>query len=256
VDVFGFIPGYESGMVATGREPVFLLLLAFLVTFALARFYTRLARVRGWGSGSAGGIHLHHMVFGIVIVLLSGLLVIALDPGTPALEILAVAFGIGAALTLDEFALWLYLRDVYWCPEGRSSIDATLMGVLLAALLLVGTSPFGITGNGQEGRTVAFAMIAFNVVTAVITFLKGKLALGMASVFVPVVGIVGAVRLAKPRSLWAKWFYRDKPEKMTRARERYAEDSRFERLRERADDLLGGAPEPTAGPPLPPAVRA
>jgi hypothetical protein len=181
------------------------------------------------------------MVFGIVIVLLSGLLLIALHPGTPALEILAVAFGIGAALTLDEFALWLYLRDVYWCPEGRSSIDATLMGVLFAALLLVGTSPFGIHGGG-EGRLVAFAMVAFNVILALVTFLKGKLALGMAAVFVPVVGLVGTFRLAKPRSLWAKWFYRSRPAKLERAAARYGESSQLGRLRAAAEDLLGGAP--------------
>jgi hypothetical protein len=196
------------------------------------------------------------MVFGILIVLLSGLLMVAIDPAGLVRDVLAVAFGIGAALTLDEFALWLYLRDVYWCPEGRSSIDATLMGVLLAALLLIGTSPFGISGSGTEGRTVAFAMIAFNVSTAIVTFLKGKLALGMASVFVPVIGILGAVRLAKPRSLWAKWYYRDRPHKLARARARYDDGSRLEQVRERIDDLLGGAPEPTAPPQLPPVVRA
>jgi hypothetical protein len=236
-----FVPGYGD-MVAPGREPLVLLLFAFLVTFALTRLYTRLARVRGWGSGSAGGIHLHHMVFGIVIVLLSGLLVIALDPGTPALEMLAIAFGAGAALTLDEFALWLYLRDVYWCPEGRSSIDATLMGVLLAALLLVGTSPFGIHGGAGAGRLVAFAMVAFNVGLALVSFLKGKLPLGMAAIFVPVVGLVGAFRLAKPRSLWAKWFYGSRPAKRERAAARYGEWSRLGRFRAKAENLLGGAP--------------
>lgn len=241
MNAFGFVPGYGD-MVAEGREPVILLLLAFVIAFALTRLYTRLARVRGWGSGSAGGIHLHHMVFGIVIVLLSGLLVIALDPGTPALEILSIAFGIGAALTLDEFALWLYLRDVYWCPEGRTSIDATLMGVLLATLLLVGTSPFGVGGAGELGRSVAFGLIAFNVLVALVTFLKGKLVLGMASVFIPLVGVVGAVRLAKPRSLWAKWFYRHDPAKWGQARARHADGSRFTRARRKIDDLLGGAP--------------
>ncbi len=240
--MFGFVPEVKSEMVVAGRMPVILLLLAFLITFSLTRVYTRLAHVRGWGSGSAGGIHLHHMVFGIVIILLSGLVVIAVDPASPGREILAVAFGIGAALTLDEFALWLYLRDVYWCPEGRSSIDATLMGVLLAALLLVGTSPFGIQGSGGEGRLIAFAMIAFNVAVALVTFVKGKLALGMASVFIPVIGLVGAVRLAKPRSLWAKWFYGRNEQKLARARARYGTWSRYARLRERVDDLLGGAP--------------
>src|SRR5919108_96745 len=137
------------------REPTALLLAAFLVTFALTRSYTRLARIYGWGSASANGIHLHHMVVGIVFVLVSGLVEVALRPGGAGHELLAIVFGVGAAFTLDEFALWLYLRDVYWCPEGRSSIDATVIGVLFAALLLVGTSPFGIHDGSRGGRAVA-----------------------------------------------------------------------------------------------------
>ncbi len=232
-----FLP---EAMGVGGREPVLLLLGAFLVTFALTRLYTRLARTYGWGSGNVGGIHLHHMVVGILFILVSGLVEIAVRPDTPGRELLAIAFGVGAAFTLDEFALWLYLRDVYWCPEGRSSIDATVMGVLLAALFLVGSSPFGI-GGGGEPRAVVFGMVAVNIVLAVLTFLKGKLTTGMLAVFVPFVGLAGAVRLAKPRSLWSKWFYGDA--KMARARARFEDpSSRLVRLHERFDDLLGGAP--------------
>ncbi len=64
------------------REPTALLLAAFLVTFVLTRAYTRLARVRGWGSGSVDGVHLHHMVVGIVLVLVSGLIEIASRPAS------------------------------------------------------------------------------------------------------------------------------------------------------------------------------
>jgi hypothetical protein len=223
-----------------GREPVLLLLAAFLVTFVLTRLYTRLARVRGWGSGSVGEIHLHHMTIGIVLILVSGLLLVALRPSGIGLAVLAIAFGAGAGFTLDEFALWLYLRDVYWCPEGRSSIDATLIGVLLAGLLLVGTSPFGVGDGHGAPRAIAFAMIAFNVCFAIVTFLKGKLALGVLSVFVPIVGLVSAIRLAKPRSLWARRFYGEA--KLERARARYAPTSRLRRLHDRLDDVVGGAP--------------
>ena len=197
--------------------PLLLCLGAFLITFALTRLYTRLARIYGWGSGSvAGGVHLHHMVVGIVFILVTGLLTVAFFPGSPWRELLGIFFGIGAALTLDEFALWLYLRDVYWAPEGRSSIDATVMGIVLACLLLVGTAPFGVDGAAHaEMRAVAFGMIAFNVILAVFTFMKGKLLLGMVSVFLPFVGVVGAVRLAKPRSIWAKHVYGE--EKRARA---------------------------------------
>jgi hypothetical protein len=223
-----------------GREPLLLLLAAFLVTFVLTRVYTRLARVRGWGSGSVGQIHLHHMAVGILLILVSGLLVIAVQPTSLGLDVVAIVFGIGSAFTLDEFALWLYLRDVYGCPEGRSSIDATVMGVLLAGLLLVGTSPFGVGGVEGDSRTVAFAMIAVNVGFALVTLLKGKLTLGLVAVFVPLVGLFAAVRLAKPRSLWARRFYGKA--KLERARTRYAPTSRLRRVHDRLDDLIGSAP--------------
>src|SRR5262249_2301362 len=186
---------YAHEMGVTGRVPLLLLLLAFLVTFALTRLYTRLARIYGWGSASAGGIHVHHMVVGIVFILVSGVVEIAARPDGLGRQLLAILFGVGAAFTLDEFALWLYLRDGYWSPEGRSSIDAIVMGVLFAGLLLVGTSPFGINGGGHEGRLIAFAMIAANVVLSVVAFLKGKLLTGMLAVFVPLVGLVAALRL-------------------------------------------------------------
>jgi lysyl-tRNA synthetase class 2 len=240
---------YAHEMGVHGREPLLLLLFAFLITFALTRLYTRLARVRGWGSASAGGIHLHHMVVGIVFILGSGLVEIAVRPEGLARELVAIVFGVGAAFTLDEFALWLYLRDVYWSAEGRSSIDATVMGVLFAALMLVGTSPFGIHGGGQYPRAAAFAMIAVNVILAVITFLKGKLTSGMLAVFVPFVGLVAVCRLAKPRSLWARWFYG--PRRVERAEHRFDHDhSWVVRLHRRFDDLLGGAPTPMGPSPM------
>jgi hypothetical protein len=236
--------GYDFGFVFERRGPLLLGLGAFVVAFACARLYTRLARVRGWGSGSfGGGVHLHHMVVGILIVLVTGLLAVAFWPETIVWRsLLGVLFGIGAALTLDEFALWLYLRDVYWCPEGRSSIDATVVGLVLATLLLVGSSPFGIEA-GRMPSAIVFAVAAFNIVVAVLTLLKGKLVLGMIAVFVPVVGVAGAARLAKPRSLWAKHLYACSPEKLMRARRRFeGADSRYRRLHNRLDDLVGGAP--------------
>src|SRR5919204_5091200 len=125
------------------REPTALLLAAFLVTFVLTRAYTRVARVRGWGSASTNGVHIHHMVVGFVFILLSGLIEVATRPTGLGRDAIAVFFGVGAALTLDEFALWLYLRDVYWSEEGHRSVDASVLGVLLAALLLTGLTPFG-----------------------------------------------------------------------------------------------------------------
>jgi hypothetical protein len=211
--------------------------------------YTRLARAHGWGSGSVGGVHLHHMVIGIVIVLASGLVAIAAWPDGPGRGLIAVCFGAGAALTLDEFALSFYLRDVYWTPEGRTSIDATLTGIMLAALLFIGVSPFGIHDDTVAPRVVGLGVIVANVALAIITFLKGKLVLGIGSIFVPLLGVVGAVRLATPRSPWSRWFYRSDPAKLARSRERFegVATSRTARFNRWCTDLIGGRPsEPSA----------
>jgi hypothetical protein len=220
------------------REPTALLLVAFLVTFVLTRAYTRLARTHGWGSGSLGGVHLHHLVVGIVLVLLSGLFVIALRPGGIPLDALAVVFGVGGAFTLDEFALWLYLRDVYWSEEGHRSVDASVLGVLLAALLLTGLTPFGVHDGGRVPRLVATALVVGNVSLALISFAKGKLTVGLLAIFVPGVGLAGALRLAKPRSLWARRLYGET--KLAHARRRFEDEaSSLVRLHERFDDLIG-----------------
>jgi hypothetical protein len=242
LDIFRFIPGYSEAIVGDGKEPVLLLLLAFIITFALTRLYTRLARSYGWGSGSVHGVHLHHMVVGILIVLATGIVAVAEWPTGIGRDVIGIFFGVGAALVLDEFALSLYLEDVYWSPEGRTSIDATVMGVMLAGLLMVGISPFGVN-DAHESRIVAFGIIGLNIVLATATFLKGKLMLGLAGIFVPLFGLVGAIRLAKPQSAWARWFYKRSPRKVERARERYEVDPGWpERFNTWFTNLIGGAP--------------
>jgi hypothetical protein len=242
LDIFRFIPGYSEHIVGDGKEPVLLLLLAFLITFALTRLYTRLARLYGWGSGSVGGVHLHHMVVGILIVIATALVVVAAWPTGIGRDVIAIFFGVGAALILDEFALSLYLQDVYWSPEGRTSIDATIMGVMLAALLMVGISPFGVA-DAHYSRRYAFAVVVFNVILAAVTLLKGKLMLGLAAVFIPIVGLIGAVRLAKPQSAWARWFYSRDLKKLERARLRFEVDPAWpERFNVWFTNLIGGAP--------------
>ncbi|MBV9359125.1 MAG: hypothetical protein JO023_26755 [Chloroflexi bacterium] len=130
----------------TGKEPAFLLTLAFLITFGLVRFITysiRTQRLRLFRNVTTkSGLHVHHMVPGMLLVLASGYFGLVL-PGSAATPLLAILFGIGAALVLDEFALWLRLADVYWEPEGRESIDAVVLagGVCLLYLLGLGFWP-------------------------------------------------------------------------------------------------------------------
>ncbi len=178
------------------------------------------------------------------------MLEIALRLGDNGRELLAVIFGIGGAFILDEFALTFHLRDVYWTEEGRRSIDASIMWLLLGALLLVGISPFGIHDQTVVPRTIGFAVIAVNIVLSVITCLKGKLTLGLLSIFLPPVGLVTAVRLALPGSVWAQLFYPRDGDKLREAVERFHphEGSLLERVRIWAVDLVGGSPDPSSRP--------
>jgi hypothetical protein len=129
---------YRREIIDSGRQPQLLLLLAFLVTFLIVRLITHSIRAGRFGfrNVEVGGRHFHHMVPGIILLLVTGYLGIALDPG--ARDVLAVLFGIGAALTLDEFALWLNLEDVYWSREGRTSIDAVVVFGTIAGLIALG----------------------------------------------------------------------------------------------------------------------
>ncbi len=109
-------------------------MVAFLVTFALARVVTHFLLAESGGGGlQIGGLHVHHLVFGIVLLLVASLL----DIVDTLRRIRAVLFGIAAALVLDEFALALNLADVYWAPQGRESIDAVvLFGAALGVVTL------------------------------------------------------------------------------------------------------------------------
>jgi hypothetical protein len=132
---------------------------------------------------------------------------------------LAVLFGVGAALTLDEFALWLRLDDVYWSREGRSSVDAVLVACVVGSLLLVGANPFD--ADRAEGEAQVAVTVVVNLVFAFVTILKGRVVLGVVGVFVPVVALVAAFRLAKPRSPWARRWYREGSRRWRRCRSRF-----------------------------------
>src|SRR6266542_7579 len=223
--------------VGDDRTVAFLILVSFLITFLLTRLYTRLARTRGWGSGHAGEIHVHHMVVGIVFALFTGWAALALNPGSPWIEILGIFFGVGAALTLDEFALWLHLKDVYWTELGRSSIDAVILATMLGGVVVLGMTPAGI--DDSASADVLAASVSLAVVASVISILKGKLYLGIIGLFIPLLAYVAAVRLARPRSFWARWRYTGNEKKMAKA---VARDVKRSARKTRVRDFLGGTP--------------
>jgi hypothetical protein len=227
----------------TAQRNGFLVIVAFLVTFLFIRTSARLIRMQvSWWPGSVktkGGLHIHHLVWGICLALASGFLSIALRPGGFWGAALAVLFGIAAGLTLDEFALWLRLDDVYWSQEGRASLDAVIVAALLGGLVVLGLSPID---SSAQGWSIVIAL-SINVVLCIAAILKGRLLLGVIGVFVPLVSLVAVIRLAAPSSPWARWFYRPGSRKLSRSEARFA---RSRARHTRVMDLIGGAPTAVA----------
>jgi hypothetical protein len=192
----------------TGRRAVVAWLVgALLVTFLATRFITRAIRSgRGpFHDATAGGVHVHHEVYGIFLLLGTGTAEFTYRPGPPSVYVLSALFGAGAALTLDEFALWLHLDDVYWSTEGRSSIDAVMIALLVGSLLLLGANPFD--ADRADGEAQVAAVVLLNLAFAVLSILKGRVVLGVIGVFVPLLAVVSALRLARPTSPWARRRY-------------------------------------------------
>lgn len=227
-----------SALDSEAQRAGLILLAGLLLSFGFIRFSTRMIRaeVSWWpGNVSPGGLHIHHLVFGIVLLLLSGFLQFAFQPDSPWLEILAALFGIGAGLTLDEFALWLYLEDVYWAEEGRRSVDAVILAVILGGGLVLGLAPI----SDEDGLAGLVAGIAVALAVCLIAAYKGKLWSAVGGMFFFPIGLVAAIRLAQPSSPWARRFYSEGSAKLATARER---ERRHDRRFKRFQDMIGGAP--------------
>ncbi|MGI9556396.1 MAG: hypothetical protein ACR2N5_00480 [Solirubrobacterales bacterium] len=242
------MPPDQSGIdfdieIATPDLVPMLLLLSLLASFGLIRMSTRLMRspkVPWWpGSITTGDLHIHHLVFGIVLLLVSGFLAFAFLLESPWIELAAIAFGIGAGLTLDEYALWLHLDDVYWSEEGRSSVDAMVIAVVFAGLVIT-VDPFAST----EGAAALIAVaVAIKLIICGLAVLKGKYVLGLAGFFIPFMAEVGAIRLARPQSIWARKRYDPDGAKMQKAIER---EETLNQRRNWLRDVVGGAPNRVA----------
>lgn len=232
---------YTDGIVDTGREPQFLCLVAFLVSFGFIRTSAHMirAQVSWWpGNVSVGGTHIHHLVWGIIALLIFGYLGVAVNPESPWLEVAAVGFGIGAGLTLDEFALWLNLKDVYWSKQGRRSIDAVVVAAGLSGIMLVGFR--GWVDAADDVEVAVFAGVGaigfIGIVLFLVNISKEKFGMALLGLLFPLVGAIGALRLGKPHSLWAKLFY--KHGQLKRSKQRYAGE-RGKPFWKRGPELLG-----------------
>jgi hypothetical protein len=239
---------FWNQLVEHDEQGIFLVLAGFVLSFAFIRMSTRLMRSPrvSWWPGSVvsdSGVHLHHLVFGIVTMMIAGTLGFAALGHSPYVEICAFAFGVGAGLTIDEFALWVYLDDVYWAEEGRSSIDATVIAAAAMFLILIGSTPFSFdTGSpAQVVGSILGALLVF--LTVAICFAKQRLMHGAVGFFFLPIAIYGAARIGKPRSAWARRRYGERnPDKQRRAAERFRPDRRTDRFKNAFRDIVGGKP--------------
>ena len=148
-------------------QPMMWMFLAILVTFLVTRMVTRLIRSgSGAGPGSAtssiGGNHVHHQVFGILIIIGTGIVLVSETPRGRRLTRPPPSSASGVGLTVDEFALWLHLEDVYWAEQGRKSVDA-IFCVLAITGALIGGANF-VTGHiGTAAWWSSVAVIAVNL---------------------------------------------------------------------------------------------
>ncbi len=228
----------EDDIVASGRLPLLCCLVAFIVTFFVTRSFVRQIRRRTdrgvpakwWEPRNlhVGSRHIHHVVIGVVLVMISGVTMVALSVDGNELELTAAAilFGIGAALVLDEYALILHLQDVYWEEDGRSSVDAVFAAVAVGGLLVLGLHPlmFFISFWQDTHSLTMHAAVILGLVLmpplAIVVLLKGKVWTGLIGMFFVVLLVIGAIRLSRPHAPWARWRYTVATDKMRRALQR------------------------------------
>ena len=227
------------------RLPLMWCLIAFLLTFFVTRTIVRYIRAhagsdapRKWWQPrniGHGSLHIHHVVIGVILVMVSGLTMVtlAVDGGVPEFTAAAIFFGIGAALVLDEFALILHLQDVYWSEDGRTSVDAVFAAVAVAGLLILGLNPLSFFDvniwrydHSLGARATVIAVAVVTLALAVIVLLKGKVWTGLVGMFITPLLFIGAIRLSRPHAPWARWRYSDRPKKMHKALERERQQRR------------------------------
>jgi hypothetical protein len=233
---------YDHHIQAPGKELHFLILIAFVLSFGFIRTSAHMIRAQvSWWPGNvetSSGTHVHHLVWGILLLLICGYIAVALDPESPWREVVAVFFGIGTGLTLDEFALWLDLKDVYWSKEGRKSIDAVIIAAAISGVFLISLRGWidVTTSVADEIQAAVGGIGLLGIVLALVNAAKEKFGMAIWSILIPVAGIPSAFRLAKPHSVWARLFYRHG--KKERSEERFA-GSRGEPFWKRRGELVG-----------------
>ncbi|MEO5898981.1 MAG: hypothetical protein ABIR68_02480 [Ilumatobacteraceae bacterium] len=242
---------WQRNIIEPGKLPLLLSLAAFVLTFVITRTITRMIRA---GVGpfkdhvSSGGLHVHHAVPGIIGLIIGAFMALGTESRSPWHGVAAVLVGAGTSLVLDEFALILRLEDVYWSSEGRVSVEMISLAFGCLGCTLVGLAPFGVDEMGSQELEVRSGAIATTLVTlalVIVCVTKGKFKMALFGTFLPVLAWVGAVRLARPRSRWAKRYGTARLAEAERRTARF--DTRWDPFLERISDIIAGKPS-TPGP--------
>ena len=236
---------FHETIIDKNRLALFLCFLAFVVTFVVTRVITRNLRA---GRGpfhdhvSNSGMHVHHAVPGLVLLITGAFMSVATGAEHPWTEISAVMFGIGTSLVLDEFALILHLSDVYWAKQGRISVEVVSLTIACLGLSLVGFSPNLFTGEADTRTLISTATAAaIHVVAVVVCVLKGRYEFAVFGAFIVFVAVIAAVLIARPDSLWAKRFYgKARIATATRRADRF--EGRWGRYFDAVSDFVAGKP--------------
>jgi hypothetical protein len=230
---------FEHDIVDRGRLPLLCCLIAFILTFFVTRTFVRLIRRRAtigrpprwWEPRNIhiGSKHIHHVVVGVLLVMVSGVTMVALSVTghEPEFTAGAIVFGIGAALVLDEYALILHLSDVYWEEDGRTSVDSVFAAMAVGGLLVLGLHPLMFFISLWHDTThslvlragLVFAMV-LTLPLAMLVVLKGRVWTGLIGMFFVPLLVIGAIRLSRPQAPWARYLYMSRLGKMSRALQR------------------------------------
>lgn len=250
---------WQGDVVNGYKGPLLLSFAAFVVTFIATRTITPLIRA---GKGpfhdiDDGGVHLHHSTPGLLILILGAFMAVGAPPHTVWIYISGALVGIGASLVLDEFAMLFRLQDVYWSQEGQLSVNVVTLAAACIGLAAIGISPVTLGGGLADvstvARTIATGWLGVHLIFVTVTALKGKYPTALIGMFVGPLTWFGAVRLARPTSPWARWWY--SPARIDHARRRAAAfDARWGPIRQYWDHLVGGTP--TGGKPAAPVAPA
>jgi hypothetical protein len=238
---------FRDQIVDSGHFPLFLCFAAFIVTFVTTRVITRMIRAdKGPFKDNVtdSGVHVHHAVPGIILMTIGAFTAVAADTDSAWSVVAALMIGIGSSLVLDEFALILRLQDVYWDAEGRVSVEMVALAAACLGLVLVGLNPLALADDDLPATLVTIALHLALVAGCVA---KGKLKTALFGVFIPFLALVGCIRLARPRSRWARRRYSDA--KLARATERARRhDARYGPAARWLSDFVAGKPTATSEP--------